>query len=142
MWNIRTVVHLKNKNNKTNPSNMCALNTARCFLPGGHGGAVVRPRPAVWIQLSRQGRVATSRPGGVEEGGERRAISHKMSGPSIGELWGCQWTPGRSSRARLLIVNRGGYRGRIAPPVTKAGMRGTMAHRQADVLKQLGVSAF
>lgn len=36
----------------------------------------------------------------------------------------------------------GGHRGRIAPPVTKAGMRGTMNHRQADVLKQLGVSAF
>lgn len=77
------------------------------------GWCRVRPRPAVWIQLSRQGRVATSRPGGVGEGGERRAISHEMSGPSIGERRGAPADGRPVQRGRAIDRHRGAGEGAI-----------------------------
>lgn len=70
--------------------------------------------------------------------GEWQAISHKMSGPSI-ETCGVPQTFGNSTKDQGHCSSLGAYRGKDG---TKAGIRGTMDHSLADMLKQLGVSAF
>jgi len=67
---------------------------------------------------------------------DRRSVTRRV-GPVLRPV-GCRRpsaTPAGSGHWSSL----GAYRGRI---VTKAGMHGTMDHSLADVLKQLGVSAF
>lgn len=82
--------------------------------------------------------------------GRGRRATGNQSRDEWAQYWGAAGVPVDTrlvQQGRAIDRHReggvvGGYRGRIAPPVTKAGMRGTMTHRQADVLKQLGVSAF
>lgn len=133
MKNIRAGTPISTNSANKNRTSRLRKKAACCFFQPPVPRSL---RPAVRIWLTRQGECRFQARGVERVESDRRSVTRR-AGP-VQRAVGCR-RPSATPAGPGHWSSPGAYRGR---DVTKAGMRGTMVHSLADVLKQLGVSAF